>query len=38
MLGVNMMCAFGVPAPMIHGVPRAGTAESPVDSTVAYGT
>jgi len=35
--GVNMMCAFGVPANMIHGVPRAGVADSPVDSAVANG-
>lgn len=37
MLGVNMMCAFGVPGNMIHGDPRTGFACSPVVSAVAYG-
>ena len=35
--GTNMMCALGVPAPMIHGVPRAGLSESPVVCAVAKG-
>ena len=33
----NMMCAFGVPGNMIHGVPSAGRAERPVDSAVEPG-
>jgi hypothetical protein len=36
-LGTNMMCAFGVPGYITHGVPSAGTAESPSDSGVAFG-
>ena len=35
--GTNMMCALGVPGNMIHGVPDAGAAESPVLSAVANG-
>jgi hypothetical protein len=35
--GCSMMCAFGVPGNMIHGVPSAGFAERPVDAVVAPG-
>ena len=37
MSGTNMMCAFGVPGNMIHGVVGCGVAERPVDSAVANG-
>ena len=37
-VGVNMMCAFGVPGNITHGVPpRCGCADRPVDSDVEYG-
>ena len=36
-LGTNMMCAFGVPANMIHGAPTTGFSVSPVVAAVAYG-
>ena len=36
-LGTNITCAFGVPGNMIHGVPSAGFAESPVEVSVAPG-
>ena len=35
--GTNMMCAFGVPGYMIHGVPSAGVAVMPVEAAVAPG-
>lgn len=34
---VNMMCALGVPGYMSHGALSDGTAESPVDFSVANG-
>ena len=37
MRGTNMMCAFGVPGYMIHGVPCDGIADRPVDWLVAFG-
>jgi hypothetical protein len=36
-LGVNMMCAFGVPENMIHGPSFCGLSLNPVDTAVAYG-
>ena len=33
----NMMCAFGVPGNMIHGIPGAAFSVSPVDAAVAPG-
>ena len=36
-VGVNMMCALGVPGNMIHGWFPFGLVESPVLSGVAYG-
>jgi hypothetical protein len=35
MRGTNIMCAFGVPGFMIHGLPSTGLAGSPVVSVVA---
>jgi hypothetical protein len=35
--GVNMMCAFGVPANMIHGAFACGFSLKPVLAPVAYG-
>lgn len=37
-LGTNMMCAFGVPGFITHGMPSAGTAVMPSDWAVAPGT
>ncbi len=37
-VGTNMMCAFGVPGNITHGIPSAGTAETPSDAAVAFGT
>lgn len=36
-LGTNMMCAFGVPGSISHGVPSAGTLGTPVVAVVAKG-
>jgi hypothetical protein len=38
MLGVNMMCALGVPGNMSQGVPTAAVVLRPVDAVVAPGT